>query len=105
MLDAFRPYTTPLWILALVGLLGLNGVFLYTVFARPDLIAPALFNPLALAFIAEAFVMMFFGAWAMHRLGVRRPGPLAFIVLSLVGGLAFSVPAVILLHLRRPPAA
>ena len=102
--DPFRPAVPALWALALLGLLGLNGAFLYGVFVRPDLIGPALTNPIAVAFIAEAVVMTAFGAWALWRLGVRAPGPVAFVVLSLIGGLAFSVPLFIVLHLRKSGA-
>ena len=35
------------------------------------------------------------------RLGLRRPGWVAFVVLSIVGSLAFSVPAFLLWHLRK----
>ena len=104
-LERFRPYTLALWTLALLGLLGLNGAFIYGVVVRPDLIGPALTNPISVAFIAEALVMTAFGAWVLWRLDVRRPGPLAFVVLSLIGGLAFSAPLLILLHLRKATTA
>ena len=100
-LEPFRPYTPLLWTLALAGLLGINTAFLYGAVLRPGLIAPALTNPLSVAFIAEALVLTAFGAWAVRVLGFTRPGPVAFVVLSLVGSLAFSVPLVILIHLRK----
>lgn len=100
-LERFRPYTPALWALALTGFLGINTVFLYGAFWRPDLIAPALTNPVAAAFVAEALVLTAFGAWAVWILGLRRPGPAVFVALSLIGSLAFSVPALILMHLRK----
>lgn len=104
-LEAFRPHAPALLALALLGLLGLNGAFLYGVFAQPEGLALALANPIAAAFILEAFAMTAFGAWALARLGYRRPGPGAFVLLSLLGGLAFSVPLFVVLHLRkREPA-
>ena len=104
-LERFRPYTPLLWTLALTGLLGINTAFLYGAFWRPDLIAPALTNPLSVAFIAEALALTAFGTWAVWLLGLRRPGPVAFAVLSFIGSLAFSVPLMILMHLRKRDAA
>ena len=100
-LERFRPYTPLLWTLALAGLLGINAAFLYGAFWRPDLIGPALSNPISVAFIVEALVLTAFGTWAVWLLGFRRPGPVAFVVLSFIGSLAFSVPLLILLHLRK----
>lgn len=104
-LEAFRPHVPALWALALLGLLGLNGAFVYGVLTQPEGLALALTNPVAAAFVLEAFVMTAFGAWALARLGYRRPGPGAFVLLSLLGGLAFSVPLFVVLQLRkREPA-
>ena len=100
-LESFRPYTPLLWTLALVGFLGINAVFLYGAFWRPDLITPALTNPISVAFIVEALVLTAFGAWVVWLLGLRRPGPVTFVALSLIGSLAFSVPLLILMHLRK----
>jgi hypothetical protein len=38
------------------------------------------------------FLMLLF-AWLLERLGVRRPDGVAFVAWSLLGSLAFSVPA------------
>ena len=100
-LDVFRPYRPALWALAAVGLVGLNGVFVFYAVARPDVLAEAQRNPISLVFMAEAFLFMGLGAWGIWRLGLRRPGPLAFVALSIAGTLAFSVPAFVLLHLRK----
>ena len=99
--DTPRSSRPALWALALVGLLGLNGVFVYYLLVRPDVVAAAQQNPVSLVFMAEAFVLVGFGAWTIARLGLRRPGWLAFVVLSVVGSLAFSVPAFLLWHLRK----
>jgi hypothetical protein len=100
-LERFRPHTPLLWTLALAGLLGINTAFLYGAVLRPEHVAPALTNPIALAFVVEALVLTAFGAWVVWLLGFRRPGPVTFVVLSLVGSLAFSVPLLILMHLRK----
>jgi hypothetical protein len=101
----FRARRIVLWAVAAASLVGLNGVFLYYAFARPDLLADALANPISLVFILEASVLTAFGAWAVMRAGLRRPGWGAFVVLSVVGSLAFSVPAFVLWHLRARTSA
>lgn len=70
-----------------------NGIFIWYALTPPVLVEAALRNPIALVFIAEAFFLMFLFAWLIGRLGLRRPGRLAFIAMSLIGSMAFSVPA------------
>jgi len=84
---------------ALIGLLGLNGVFLYYAFAEPSLVWDALANPVAAAFVGEAMLLTVVLAWVVHRLAFERLGALGFLLFSLVGSLAFSVPALLWLHL------
>ena len=95
-----RPRYVPKGV-AIVGLFGLNGVFVYYALLQPDVLAAAMRNPVALVFMLEAFVMVAFAAWGIRLVGFERPGWLWFVVLSLAGGLAFSVPAFLLLHLRK----
>ena len=91
--------------LAAFGFAVPNGCFLYVVFTDPATFQAALANPIALVFIAEAFLLMFLGAWLIHRWGVRSPGWKAFIVLSLIGSLAFSIPTYLWLASRSARAA
>ncbi len=79
-------------VLAIFGALVPNGVFLWVAFTNPDALWATMADPVALVFIGEAFLLMFFFAWLIHR-GGWRPGPVAFVVMSLLGSLAFSVPA------------
>lgn len=95
------PYKPILWLLSALGLFGLNGVFVYYALRHPDVVVAAHQNPVSLVFILEAFVMVAFGAWVIARLGLKGPGWLAFVILSIVGGLAFSVPFFLLLHIRK----
>lgn len=89
-----------LWlgILGVVGLVGLNGVFVYSLLYRRDDILSALRNPVALAFIVEAFVVMGLMAWLLGKWQRNRLGWGWFVVLTLIGGLAFGIPAVLLMH-------
>lgn len=91
-----KPFTATqervLLALSILGLTVPNGVFLWVAFLHPGALEAALRNPASAVFIAEAFFLMFLGAWLAGRAGLRRPGPLAFVALSLAGSLAFSVP-------------
>lgn len=104
-LDRLHSHRPLLYVLAAIGGVGLNGVFLGYAFARPEVMMSALANPVSLVFVLEAFLMMGFLAWLIQRAGMQDPGWRLFIVLSLVGSLAFSVPAFLLLHLRKRGAA
>jgi hypothetical protein len=79
-------------IIALGGLIGLNGVFVYSLIVRPEVLVAAMSNPVSLAFIVEALVMTGVLAYLLHKWGVSRLSWVAFVALALVGGLAFAVP-------------
>lgn len=97
---SLRSYRSLLWTVAFVGFFGLNAVFVYYATVYPDVMIAALRNPVSLVFILEAFLMTGLIAGLIAHYGLRKPGWLAFVVLSIVGSLAFSVPAFILWHLR-----
>lgn len=97
-LTSYRPV---LYVVAAIGFFGLNGVFLFYALLFPETMAAALANPISLVFILEAFVMMGLFTWLIRRLGLEAPGWRLFVVLSLIGSLAFSVPAFLLLRLRK----
>jgi hypothetical protein len=84
-----------LWILALVGFVFVNGAFLYGLL-RPEALEEALANPLALAFIAEALLLMGALAYLLTKWRVSRLGWGWFVVLSLLGSMAFALPVVLL---------
>jgi hypothetical protein len=88
-------------LLAAFGFFVPNGVFVYFVFQNPALIRGALANPLALVFVLEAFFLMFVVAWLLARAGVRKPSALGFVLMSLAGSLAFSVPASLWLAAKK----
>lgn len=86
------------WTLTVVGVLGLvgiNGAFLYGLL-EPELLRAALTNPVSLAFVVEALVLMVVLAHLLAKWGVARLSRTWFIVLSLVGSMAFALPAVLL---------
>lgn len=95
-----------------IGLFGLfvpNGLFLYYVAVDYGTVHAALVNPVTAVFIGEAFGLMLLFAWLIHRLGFRNPGWRAFIVLSVIGSMAFSIPAYLWWHSipsrKQPPTS
>ena len=88
--------------LALIGLLGPNGVFLYYAMARRSEFLTALSHPVTLAFLIEAFLVLGILAALLARRPLGPWGWRSFLVLSLVGGLGFSIPA-LLVRNSKPP--
>ena len=96
-----RTQENVLLVFALIAFFGPNGWFVWTAVTRPSLLDEALKNPVALVFIAEAFVLMFLFAYLIARQGVRSPGWIGFILMSLAGGMMFSIPACLYLWSRQ----
>lgn len=90
-----------LCLLAVIGLIVPNGVFIYFATTRWDPVIAALTNPVSLVFIVEAFALMFLFAWLIRRQRLTAPGGLAFIAMSLLGSMMFSVPACLWLWSRK----
>ena len=91
--------------IATAGGLGLNGVFLYVIFVRRDLLERALGDPLAWALMIEALLVTGVLAWLFARRAVGRLGPVWFVVFSLAFGLAFSIPVALLSETFERPRA
>lgn len=85
-----------LWTVAAVGVIGVNGTYLYGLFFVPGAHAEALGNPIALAFMVEAFLLLGLLAYLLWKWGLSRPGPGWFVGLSILGSMAFALPAVLL---------
>lgn len=105
LLDTLRAQRPALWLLGALGFLVLNPVFLYFYITDPALWDAAVANPISLVFIAEAFILLGFGAWFIGRSNLRKPGWAAFVLLAIAGTLAFALPVFILWHLRKHEAA
>ncbi len=85
-----------LWALAAAGLVGINGAFLYAVMFRPESIAAVRTNPLAAAFVVEALVLVGVFAYLLRKWEVSRLHWGWFVVLSLLGSIAFALPVALL---------
>lgn len=87
---------------AAFGMAAINGAFLWSLFAEGDLLGGAMRNPLALAFILEAFALVFLIGWLLRRLALTRLNLVQFFLLSVLGSLAFSLPVALLLAPEEP---
>lgn len=85
-----------LWVLAVFGLAAVNGAFVYGLLFEPRTLAEAMSNPIAAAFIAEALVLVGVFAYLFSKWRVSRLSWLWFVLLSLLGSMAFALPVVLL---------
>ena len=92
---------TPLLFISIIGFLTINLPFLYYALIARDVYAEALNNKMALLFMAEAFALMFFFAFMIHKMKLEKPGWVFFIAMSILGSLAFSIPFQLYLMARR----
>jgi len=86
------------WLLCLsaFGLFAVNAAFMYGLLFKPDSLISALTNPISLAFIVEALVLMGVFAYLLTKWGVVKVHWGWFIFLSLLGSMAFALPIVLL---------
>ena len=85
---------------AMFGLFGINGAFLYGV-STPELFWTALGNPISLAFMIEALLMVALLAYLLTKWKVTTLRWPWFVLLSLLGSLAFALPVVLLYGGRK----
>jgi hypothetical protein len=83
-------------LLAVFDFVGLNGAFVYGLLTRPDALSSALANPIAAAFIIEALVLAGVLAYLLRKWGASQLHWGWFVVLSLIGGIAFALPVALL---------
>lgn len=78
--------------LAILALIGPNGVFLYYLFFRRNEYAAAARNPVARVFMLDAFLATGLMAYYIGKTSRQKTEWLRFVLLSLVGSLGFSLP-------------
>ncbi len=86
-----------LWTVSIFGLVGPNGIALYGTIRHWSNVSAAFRNPVALGFISDAFLAMILLAYLFVRWNVGKLSWVWFVVLSLAGGLLFSIPAFLLM--------
>jgi len=85
-----------LWCLGAFGILGVNTAFLYGLLIQPEMMTEALKNPIALAFMTETMVLMLVFAYLLSKWGVAKLSWRWFVLLSLIGSMAFALPVTLL---------
>jgi F0F1-type ATP synthase assembly protein I len=90
--EKLKPIRPFLLISAISGFLIINVPFLYFALIEKETYSEAMSNGLALVFFGEAFLLMFFLAYIIAKIGWKKPGWVFFIAMSLLGSLAFSIP-------------
>ncbi len=79
-----------------IGLVILNTVFLYCLFYSPQTIWDSLRNPVSLVFIGETFLMLGLLSYLLEKWEVTSISWKWFLVLSLLGSMAFALPVALL---------
>ncbi len=100
-MTSLRPLKVFFLVASILGFLLINLPFLYYFSFEKLIYNAAMGNPVALVFIAEAFLLMFLFAFLIAKLRWKRPGWVLFIVFSILGSMAFAVPFILYLHLRK----
>lgn len=86
---------------SILGFLLINVPFLYYSFIETAVYDAAMTNAVTLLFVAEAFLLLALFAFLIAKLGWQRPGWILFVVFSILGSMAFSVPFMLYLHARK----
>lgn len=89
---------------AAFGLFVPNGLFLHFTLTRFSTFADAAMHPLALGFIIDAFMATALLAWYFAKHPIGRHSWTTFVLLSLTGGLGFSLPFYYYLNKRNTGA-
>lgn len=83
---------------AILALVGPNGLYLYYAITQPELNQAALSNPISLAFMIEAMMLLGLFLWFVYLNTKSWARVALYLVLAFLGSLAFSLP--IYLHRR-----
>jgi hypothetical protein len=82
--------------LGIFGFAAVNGTFIHSLLFRPGALDEALANPLSAAFMVEAAALAIALAYLLRKWGVSGVSAVWFVVLSLIGSVAFALPVALL---------
>ncbi len=88
-------------IAAIIAFVGPNGLYLHALFTNPTSNLEALNNPVALAFMIEAVILLILFIYYVFERTKSIKQVFLYLVLSFIGSLAFSLPLFIYLQHRR----
>ena len=100
-ISTLQPLRRFFLVLSVLGFVLFNLPFLYFAFIEKEVYAAAMSNGVALVFFGEAVVLLLLFAFLIARLQMKKPGWFVFILLSLLGSMAFSVPLYLYLYSGR----
>ena len=89
---SLKKYRSLFLVASIVGFLFINLPFLYFAFIGREVYAEAMKNGMTLLFMGEAFLLMLFITFLIAKSGMKKPGWIFFLCMSLLGSLAFSIP-------------
>lgn len=84
-----------------IAALGPNALYLSTLFQDPTANRTAMENPVALAFMIEAMMLLVLFLWYVHRETRSWSEVLLYLVLAFAGSLAFSFPLFLYVQSKR----
>ncbi len=79
-----------------VGLLVVNGLFVYAALSQPETVRRAFSNPFVVALMIETLVLLGVLSYLLHRWKLSRLHWGWFVILSLIGSMAFALPMALL---------
>ena len=100
-----QKYRPALLILSILGFAVINLPFLYIAVFRTEIYDAGLANGLAQVFMAEALLLMVFFSFLIHAIGWKKPGWFSFILMSIVGSMAFSIPLYLYIYSKPDQAS
>ena len=77
---------------SIAALLGPNAIYIYSLIVYPELNLQALQNPVSLAFIIEAMMLLGLFLWYVYKETQSWAKVVVYLTLSFLGSLAFSFP-------------
>ena len=90
-----------LLIISIVAFFGPNGLYFNTLFTNPESNLEALNNPVALAFMIEAIILLVLFLYHVFDRTKSIKQVFLYLALSFIGSLAFSFPLFIYLQYRN----
>ncbi len=90
-----------LLVVAIIAFIGPNGLYLYYASTEPELNREAMSNPVALAFMIEAMMLLALFLWYVYQRTRSVLQLVLYLVLTFAGSLAFSLPLFLYLNSRH----
>ena len=87
--------------ISVTAFIGPNGLYIYTLFTDPGANLEAINNPIALAFMVEAIMLLCLFLYYVYCKTKSMKQVFLYLILSFIGSLAFSFPLFIYLDFKK----